>query len=38
MKPGRNYIGPGVEAMAFNQNSHVFLAQRGPRAENERGT
>ncbi len=37
MKPGRDYIGVGVGAMVFNDRSEVFLAQRGPKAGNERG-
>jgi mutator protein MutT len=36
--PGRDYIGVGVGAMVFNATGQVFLAQRGPRATNERGT
>lgn len=38
MKPGRDYIGIGVGAMVFDSEGRVFLAQRGPRAGNERGT
>lgn len=38
MKPGRDYIGVGVGAMVFNDQGEVFLAQRGPDANNERGT
>src|SRR5260221_9242644 len=38
MQPGRDYIGIGVGAMVFNQQGQVFLAKRGPRASNERGT
>ena len=38
MKPGRDYIGIGVGAMVFDERGRVFLAQRGPRAGNERGT
>lgn len=38
MKAGRDYVGLGVGAMVFNQAGQVFLAQRGPRASNERGT
>lgn len=38
MIPGRDYIGVGVGAIVFNQEGKVFLAQRGPRARNERGT
>lgn len=37
MKPGRDYIGVGVGAMVFNDRGEVFLAQRGPKAGNERG-
>jgi len=37
MTPGRDYIGVGVGAMVFNQEGKVFLAQRGPKATNERG-
>ena len=38
MKPGRDYVGIGVGAMVFDSEGRVFLAQRGPRAGNERGT
>jgi mutator protein MutT len=38
MKAGRDYVGIGVGAMVFNSEGKVFLAQRGPRASNERGT
>jgi 8-oxo-dGTP diphosphatase len=38
MKPGRDYVGLGVGAMVFNTEGNVFLAQRGPKASNERGT
>lgn len=37
MIPGRDYIGVGVGAMVFNDEGQVFLAQRGPKAKNERG-
>lgn len=37
MRPGYDYIGVGVGAMVFNPAGRVFLAQRGPRATNERG-
>ncbi len=37
MKQGIDYIGIGVGAMIFNANGDVFLAQRGPKAKNERG-
>jgi ADP-ribose pyrophosphatase YjhB (NUDIX family) len=37
MKAGRDYIGVGVGAMVFDGEGHVFLAQRGARAKNERG-
>ncbi|HEX7734872.1 MAG TPA: GrpB family protein [Ktedonobacteraceae bacterium] len=38
MKPGRDYVGVGVGAMVFNREGRVFLARRGPKASNERGT
>ena len=38
MKSGRDYIGIGVGAMVFDEAGRVFLAQRGPKASNERGT
>lgn len=38
MKPGRDYIGIGVGAMVFDEQGRVFLAQRGHKASNERGT
>jgi 8-oxo-dGTP diphosphatase len=38
MKPGRDYVGIGVGAIVFDNESRVFLAQRGPKAGNERGT
>jgi mutator protein MutT len=37
VKPGIDYIGVGVGGMIFNERGEVFLAQRGPRATNERG-
>ncbi len=37
MIAGRDYIGVGVGAMVFNEAGKVFLAQRGPKATNERG-
>jgi mutator protein MutT len=37
MSAGRDYIGVGVGAMVFNKKGQVFLAQRGPKAKNERG-
>jgi 8-oxo-dGTP diphosphatase len=38
MKAGRDYIGLGVGAMVFDDKGRVFLARRGPKASNERGT
>src|SRR5258708_24067628 len=38
MKPGRDYVGLGVGAIVFDDTGKVFLAQRGPKATNERGT
>ena len=38
MKPGHDYVGVGVGAIVFDAEGRVFLAQRGPRASNERGT
>jgi 8-oxo-dGTP diphosphatase len=38
MRAGYNYVGVGVGAMVFNQESQVFLAKRGPQAWNEQGT
>lgn len=38
MRAGYDYIGVGVGAMVFNEAGEVFLARRGPRASNERGT
>jgi mutator protein MutT len=37
MRPGIDYIGVGVGAMAFNDKGEVFMSQRGPKANNERG-
>lgn len=37
MHIGQDYIGVGVGAMVFNDQNQVFLAQRGPKARNERG-
>jgi len=34
---GFDVIGVGVGAMVFNERGEVFLAQRGPKAKNERG-
>lgn len=34
---GRDCIGVGVGAIVFNEEGKVFLAQRGPKATNERG-
>jgi ADP-ribose pyrophosphatase YjhB (NUDIX family) len=36
MVKGVDYIGVGVGAMVFDSSGHVFLAKRGPRAQNER--
>ncbi|MBO0782684.1 MAG: NUDIX domain-containing protein [Ktedonobacteraceae bacterium] len=38
MIPGHDYIGVGIGAMVFNRDGRVFLAQRGAKAWNERGT
>lgn len=38
MKPGRDYVGIGVGAIVFDEAGRFFLAQRGPKAGNERGT
>ena len=38
MQAGKDYIGVGVGAMVFNDEGEVFLAQRGAKAKNERGT
>lgn len=37
MVAGHDYIGVGMGAMVFNDEGRVFLAQRGPKAKNERG-
>ena len=37
MKPGHDYIGVGVGAILFNEAGQIFMSQRGPRANNERG-
>jgi len=37
MKRGVDYIGVGSGAMIFNNNGELFIAQRGPKARNERG-
>jgi 8-oxo-dGTP diphosphatase len=37
-RAGKDYIGVGVGAMVFNDKGEVFLAQRGDKAGNERGT
>jgi mutator protein MutT len=37
MRVGYDYIGVSVGAMVFNSAGEVFLAQRGPKAKNERG-
>lgn len=34
---GFDVIGVGVGALVFNERGEVFLAQRGPKAKNERG-
>lgn len=34
---GRDCIGVGVGAIVFNEEGKAFLAQRGPKATNERG-
>ncbi len=38
MKKGIDYIGVGVGAIIINDDGKVFLAKRGPKAKNERGT
>ncbi len=38
MQAGYDYIGLGVGAVVFDNEGRVFLAQRGPKASNERGT
>lgn len=37
MKRGKDYIGVGVGAIIFNPEGKIFLAKRGPKAQNERG-
>ena len=37
MKSGHDYVGIGVGALVFDKDGRVFLAQRGPKASNERG-
>jgi len=37
MKRGIDYIGVGTGAMIFNKEGKIFIAQRGPKARNERG-
>lgn len=37
VRVGFDVIGVGVGAMIFNAQGEVFLAQRGPKAKNERG-
>ncbi len=37
MKRGTDYIGVGVGALIVGEKGQVFLAQRGPKAKNERG-
>jgi mutator protein MutT len=37
MKRGVDYIGVGVGAIIVDEAGNVFLAQRGPKAKNERG-
>ena len=37
MKRGIDYIGVGVGAILLNEEGHVFLARRGPKAKNEQG-
>jgi mutator protein MutT len=38
MKKGIDYIGVGVGAIIINDEGKVFLAKRGQKAKNERGT
>jgi 8-oxo-dGTP diphosphatase len=38
MRKGIDYIGVGVGAIILNDKSEVFLAKRGKKAKNERGT
>jgi mutator protein MutT len=35
---GKDYIGVGVGAIIINDKGELFLAKRGPKAKNERGT
>ncbi len=37
MQRGIDYIGVGVGAVLVDEQGRLFLAQRGPRAKNERG-
>ncbi len=37
MQRGIDYIGVGVGALIVDDEGHIFLAQRGPQAKNERG-
>lgn len=37
MQKGVDYIGVGVGAIILNSKGQIFLAQRGPKAKNERG-
>jgi mutator protein MutT len=37
MRRGIDYIGVGVGAIIANRDGKLFLAQRGPQAQNERG-
>ena len=37
MQRGIDYIGVGVGALIVNDSGEIFLAQRGPQANNERG-
>jgi len=37
MQKGVDYIGVSAGAMIVNDNGEIFLAQRGPKAKNERG-
>jgi len=36
MKKGIDYIGVSAGVMIFNDDHQIFLAQRGPKAKNER--
>jgi mutator protein MutT len=38
MKKGVDFIGVGVGAIIINVKGELFLAKRGPKAKNERGT